>query len=189
MKSKNLNASSKRTRAAIKKSFAEMLSEKREISKVSVSELVKRAGINRGTFYSHYDDIYSVAEDFENELINEFFTDEGEEAQNFENFIDRFFDFLEKNEENYKLLCRSNDILFVVKKLVDLVTGALVKECEQNPTIVDKEGVQVEINVFVNGVVCEYVKHCRGYASATLGELRNYAVKQYERFVKDRSAK
>ena len=34
-----------------------MLSEKQEINKITVTEPVKRADINRGTFYSHYDDI------------------------------------------------------------------------------------------------------------------------------------
>lgn len=188
MKSKNLNKSSKRTKAIIKKIFAEMLSEKKEIAKISVSELVRRAGINRGTFYSHYDDIYSVAEDFENELIGEFFNDEGQETKNFDNFINRFFDFLEKNEENYKLLCRSNDILFVVKKLVDLVSTALIEECRRkNPAVAEETGAKVEISVFVNGVVCEYVKHCRGYAAASLEELKACAVKSHGAFLKEYS--
>ena len=190
MKSKNINKSSKRTRAAIKKTFAEMLSEKKEIAKISVSELVQRVGINRGTFYSHYDDIYSVAEDFENELIGEFFDDEGQEAQNFENFINRFFDFLEKNEENYKLLCRSNDVLFVVKKLVDLVSTALIAECRsRNPDITDQPTAKIEISIFVSGVVCEYVKHCRGYEAATLSQLKICTLKSYEAFLREYSLK
>ena len=62
MKVQNLNKSSQKTRKLIKSVFAEMLSEKRELGKITVSELLKRADINRGTFYSHYDDIYAVAE-------------------------------------------------------------------------------------------------------------------------------
>ena len=57
MKAKNLNNSSKKTRNLIKNTFAEMLSEKKEINKISVTELVKRADINRGTFYTHYNDM------------------------------------------------------------------------------------------------------------------------------------
>ena len=52
MKAKNLNNSSKKTRAIIKSTFAEMLSEKKEISKISVTELVKRADINRGVLFT-----------------------------------------------------------------------------------------------------------------------------------------
>lgn len=73
MKAKNLNNSSKKTRRLIRKVFAEMLSEKKEIGLLNVSELCRRAEISRGAFYSHYDDIYDVAEEYENKLIDVFF--------------------------------------------------------------------------------------------------------------------
>ncbi len=107
MKVKNVNNSSVKTRALIKSTFAAMLSEKGEIGKITVTELVKRANINRGTFYSHYDDIYGVAEDYENELIDKFF---GEtkmlNMQNIESFVDYFFDYIRRKSEKYKLICR-----------------------------------------------------------------------------------
>ena len=74
MKAGNLNRSSQKTRALIKKEFAQMLGEKKQLDRIYVSDLCKRADISRGAFYSHYDDIYSVAEDFENELIDAFLT-------------------------------------------------------------------------------------------------------------------
>ena len=74
MKVKNLNNSSKKTKNLIKDTFAVMLAEKKELSKINVSELVKRANINRSTFYAHYDDIYGVAEEYENELVDNFFS-------------------------------------------------------------------------------------------------------------------
>lgn len=72
MKVKNLNRSSAKTKRIIKSVFAEMLSEYKEISRISVSELCRRADISRSTFYSHYDDTYSIAQDYENELIDRF---------------------------------------------------------------------------------------------------------------------
>ena len=65
-----MNSSAKKTQSLIRNTFAMMISEKKELSKITVSELVKRANINRSTFYSHYDDIYGVAEEYENELID-----------------------------------------------------------------------------------------------------------------------
>ncbi len=118
MKSKNLNNSSKKTRKLIKKTFAEMLGEKKELGKISVSELCKRAEISRGAFYSHYDDIYSVAEDYENELIENFFDNAKLiKIDGSDEFIDVFFDYIRENNENYRLLCKSNDLLFAAKKL------------------------------------------------------------------------
>lgn len=50
----------KKTRNLIKKKFAELMNEKKELNKITVTELVKRAGITRSTFYTHYDDIYTT---------------------------------------------------------------------------------------------------------------------------------
>ena len=97
MKAGNLNRSSVKTRNLIRKTFAEMLSEKKEIGKISVSELTCRADINRGTFYSHYDDIYSVAEDYENELIDNFFDNATlMESSDFDKFIDAIFAYISR---------------------------------------------------------------------------------------------
>ena len=98
MKSKNLNNSSKKTKTIIRNTFAELLSEKKEINKITVTELVEKAHINRSTFYTHYDDIYSVAEDFENELVDEFFDNITLLAsQDINSFIEVFFDYIKKN--------------------------------------------------------------------------------------------
>lgn len=82
MKAQNLNNSSKKTRKTIKRIFAEMLSEKKELGKVSVSELCARAEISRGTFYAHYDDIYAVLNEIENDFIEKLNIYVGESGDN-----------------------------------------------------------------------------------------------------------
>ena len=175
MKAKNLNKSSEKTRALIKTTFAEMLSEKRELNRISVTELVARANINRGTFYSHYDDIYSVAEDYENELIDRFFDDScliG--SQDVETFIDSFFDYIKKNDENYKLLCRSNDFLFAAKKLTSIASNKFLEICYNDKKTVPNENIELDINVIIDGLLCEYVKYCRGFTANTPDKLYKY---------------
>ena len=105
MKVKNLNRSSAKTKRIIKSVFAEMLSEYKEISRISVSELCRRADISRSTFYSHYDDTYSIAQDYENELIDRFFSNTKLlEAESAEKFAEIFFQYISESDENYKLL-------------------------------------------------------------------------------------
>lgn len=128
MKAKNLNNSSKKTRRLIKKVFAQMLAEGKELGKISVVELCKRADISRGAFYSHYDDIYSVAEDYENEMIDTFFDNARLlESQDIMHFIDAIFEFIRQNNENYRLLCKSNEFLFAAKKLASIGSGKLLE--------------------------------------------------------------
>ncbi len=189
MKAQNLNNSSRKTRRLIKKVFAEMLSEKRELGKIAVSELCQRADISRGTFYSHYDDIYGVAEDYENEMIETFFNAAKLcESQSIMELIDSIFEFIRQNNESYRLLCRSNDILFAVKKLSALATEKLVELCHADPRIRDKRFLSLSLQVFLEGILCAYVKSCRGYSDVTLDDLYAYTKYWVENFIATRAS-
>lgn len=183
MKAQNLNNSSRKTRNLIKKIFAEMLFEKRELGKISVSELCKRADISRGAFYSHYDDIYGVAEDYENEIIDAFFDNARLlESQDIGQFIDSIFEFIRQNNENYRLLCRSNDFLFAAKKLTAIASGKLLELCLGDSRIQNRTHIELDLQIFLEGLLCEYVKYCRGYSDKTLDDLyayTNYWVAQF----------
>lgn len=186
MKSKELNNSSKKTKRLIKKIFAQMLAEKKELNLISVSELCSRAEISRGAFYSHYNDIYGVAEDYENELIDFFFDSTSFlNLKNIEQFIDMVFDYFKKNNENYVLLCNSNDFLYATKKLNAIVCDKLLELCNANPFIKNKDELELEINVFIDGLFCEYVKLCRNYSGFTLDDLEKYT-KNWFKLFKDR---
>ena len=190
MKVKNLNNSSEKTRKLIKKTFIAMLEEKREINKISVSELAERAEISRATFYSHFDDIYGVVEEFENELIDEFFTNAKLLAtDSYEKFFDALFSFMKKNNENYKMVCRTDEFLFSARKLSSLAVNKFLELCNNAPNIKNREFLETEISVFVEGLICEYIKYCRGLTSVTPEELSLFARKWYEKFMKERCGK
>ena len=184
MKAQNMNRSSIKTRKLIRKTFAEMLSEKKEISKISVSELAERADINRGTFYSHYDDIYAVAEDYENDLIERFFDNKTlVSANDLPKFLESFFEYIKANEREYMLLCRSDDILFVAKRLLMLATSKCLELCLNDKRLIDKKHLSTEINVFVSGLTAEWIKYCRGQSSVSAEELHDYAVEWSKLFI------
>ena len=189
MKVQNLNNSSKKTKRLIKKVFAEMLSEKKELSRISVSELCKRADISRGTFYSHYDDIYGVAEDYENEMIDTFFDNARMlGSQDIMHFIDAIFEFIRQNNDNYRLLCKSNDFLFAAKKLTTLASGKLFELCCKDSRITDRTLLELDLQIFLEGLLCEYVKYCRGYSAADLDDLYVYTKYWVKNFLTLRSA-
>lgn len=187
MKAKNLNKSSRKTNRLIKNVFAEMLSEYKEISRISVSELCARADISRGTFYSHYDDIYGVAEDYENELIDHFFDNAKLlTPTNVEQFIDIFFQYIRENDENYKLLCRSNEFIFTAKKLTTIATNKFLELCHHNALVKNKEYIDLDIAVFIDGILCEYVKYCRGLSAVKLDDLYAFTKQWLKDFAKRR---
>lgn len=59
------------TKMLIRRAFTGLLSIK-PIQSISIKELCEQAGINRGTFYTHYQDIYDLLADVENEMKQDF---------------------------------------------------------------------------------------------------------------------
>lgn len=188
MKAKNLNNSSKKTRRLIKKTFAEMLSEKKTLSSISVSELCSRSELSRGTFYSHYDDIYGVAEEYENELIDAFF-DKARmvNSHNIMQFVDSIIEYVRQNDENYRLLCKSNEFIFAAKKLTSVVSTKLIELCMEDDNIKKREYPETDIIVFIEGLFCEYTRLCRGYSKKTLDDLCEYTKFWVKNFISTRS--
>ncbi len=185
MKAKNQNNSSRKTTKLIKKIFAEMLSEKKDLGKITVSELCQRGDISRGAFYSHYDDIYCVAEEYENELIDTFFDNVRlVNTYNIMSFIDTIFEYIRQNDENYHLLCKSNDIIFAAKKLTAIASGKLLELCMNDKRITNHDFVDVEIEIFLEGLFCEYIRYCRGYSYRNLDDLYSYTKFWVENFIK-----
>ena len=71
MNTKN-NQRSLETRGRIKKALLDTL-ERKDILDITVSEVCQTAGINRSTFYSHYDGIGEITEELEMEIAANLF--------------------------------------------------------------------------------------------------------------------
>ncbi len=59
-----------KTKASIKNAFM-LLMVKKQLNKISVSDVAAKAQINRSTFYLHYSDVPAVLTDIENEIAEE----------------------------------------------------------------------------------------------------------------------
>ena len=124
MKVQGANSSSRKTRRYIKTAFAELINEKKELNKITVTELVKRADITRSTFYTHYDSIYEVASDYQLETIDLLINDDKvlNSKDDILNYFDEIINCLKQNEHIYKLLLSSNDslnFLIVLRKMAN----------------------------------------------------------------------
>lgn len=65
-KSDHRNAA--RSRRMIKQAFGELLHEK-DMHKITVTDIVERANISRGTFYAHYLDVYDLYNAIQNNIM------------------------------------------------------------------------------------------------------------------------
>lgn len=186
MKVKVMNNSSRKTRKLIRSTFAEMLSEKGTIDKITVTELVKRANINRGTFYTHYDDVYSVAEDFETEILEQFDAASADIAD-LDAFVESFFGFIKENEPYYKMLCKSNEFIFAANKLVVTASNRMCELCKTVFGDVDPD-LEITLNIFVAGLTYEYVRYCRGLSDNDAERLYAYTKLWYKSFIAHESS-
>mgnify|MGYP000342657404 FL=1 len=162
-----------------------MLSEKKELCRISVSELAARAGINRSTFYSHYDDVYAVAEDYENELIAQLSNKTAElgDLRQAEQFVDSFFGFIKVNDENYKLICKSDDSLYAANKLAESAEKRVLSYAFEKLVISDPKTFEIETDIVIQGLTWEYIKYCRGLTKISLDDIYEVAKKWCAEFI------
>ena len=59
------------TKILLRRAFTDLLRQK-PIQSISVKELCEAAGINRGTFYAHYTDVYDLRRQMEEEMLADF---------------------------------------------------------------------------------------------------------------------
>ncbi|UKI49656.1 MAG: TetR/AcrR family transcriptional regulator [Clostridium sp.] len=90
-----------RSKKLIREAFAKILEEKKDINKISVKEIVERADISKSTFYCHYQDIYAVIEEFEDEIFLHFL----------ENTMDEF-----SKRNNNEFMPYINKVLLTLKE-------------------------------------------------------------------------
>lgn len=70
MKQRKEDCRSLKTKKNIRTAVAEFM-RKKEVSRITVSEVAARAGVSRGTFYLHFDSIAGVVEQIEQGIIDD----------------------------------------------------------------------------------------------------------------------
>lgn len=126
-KSSHKNAA--RSRHLIKQAFAELLNEK-DMSKITVTDIVERANISRGTFYAHYLDVYDLYAAIQSNIVEAI--DETIDSFGMENIIldpteviSESVQFLEKNKNYYKLFLTSSHGEKLIRRIISLAEEKL----------------------------------------------------------------
>jgi AcrR family transcriptional regulator len=187
MKVKNLNHSSEKTKKLIKNTFAELVNEYQELNKVTVSELVKRADINRGTFYNHYDSIYDVAEEFESDLIKVLFEDSKNlhSIDDFFKYLDYIKEYLKNNEDTYKLLVSSKEPFIFLDRLSSLITNKLHEALSSNSKLAKSKTLKFNIDFFTFGVISQVLEYFKETSEYSLDEICEYSKELFKKCFSD----
>ena len=120
------------TKEDIKEALIQLLSEEK-FENISISKLCKRAGINRGTFYLHYEDKYQMIDSLKSDILSQlysFFEEEGEYSKRF--MIAKFY-VLRANERLINALTRSHYIDFR-GAIREFITSIILSEKQEAAT-------------------------------------------------------
>lgn len=180
MKVKHLNSSSIKTRDAIKKAFAEVLQEKRELRLVTVQEIVKKAEITRSSFYNHYDNIYDVAREFQDEMLNVLINNDIKitSLDDVYSYIDEITKFLREHEEIYSMILASDDTFLFMDKLNKLINEKLLGLLKYY-NINDKE---LKVTFFTDGTINLVTRYFKKELPYNLEDISTFIKKEIKNF-------
>ena len=117
------------TNLKIRSAFSDLLNEK-GINNLTVSDITRKANINRGTFYLHYIDKYDLLEQLENEVLEStkaiFFKYNKENDNDLISFqsVLESLEYVKSNFNLVKGLIEGGDIKFV-DKFKDIIRQTL----------------------------------------------------------------
>ena len=146
---KSTHKNAVRSRQMIKKAFAEMLNEK-DISKITVTDIVEKAGISRGTFYAHYMDVYDLYNAIQSnmmEAVKETIEQVGAKTilLNPTEVLSQAFHFLDEKKFYYKLFITSSRSDALVKRIISYIGDALSSTIDGSFSETERK----EINLFL----------------------------------------
>lgn len=132
MKNASTDHRTRVTKLLIRQAFIKLLSQK-PIQNISIKELCKEAEINRGTFYTHYNDIYDMLNQIEDELQEDF-----EKALEPLNHMDgkaftseikttQVFQYIKESPELYPLTLGDYGDKFFMLKLINIGREKFIK--------------------------------------------------------------
>ena len=164
-----------RSRKLIRQAFYELLKEK-SFEKITVTDIVKRADINRSTFYAHYPDVMGVVEEVQEEILSytQNFMDNVDFKDFYENpkpYLQSIVKLVEENNELYRLLMTSAITSKQMDQLKYITIERTLKTMEMQAQFKSKFEMEFVTRFFMGGIVDVYTQWLHGVVDCSLEEL------------------
>lgn len=167
--------SAARSRKMIRQAFFEILKEK-SFEKITVTDIVKRADVNRSTFYAHYPDVMGVVEEIQEEILE--YTQNFMDNINFKDFYENPKPYLQsivklvaENNELYRLLMTSAMASKQLDKLKYIIIERTLETLEGTNRFESRFELEFATRFFMGGVVDVYTQWLNGVIDCSLEDL------------------
>lgn len=163
-----------RSRNLIRQAFLELLQEK-PLEKITVVDITTRADLSRNTFYTHYQDIYAILEEYQNTMLAELDSALTEATaqhtpEDTLHLLLKIVQHLEENQATYRTLMRTS------------YTGAFVRQLKQrlpqhvshvlgSGEVSDSAGLQILLSTLSSGFVDLVVAYLENKTDLSLSEI------------------
>ena len=149
MEKKKPNRNALRSKQMIRKAYMELLEEK-PYEKITATDIIQRADINRSTFYAHYPDARGILDEIMGEITQMFqlllaSIDFGKFFEDPTPMLQLVIAFLQKNLGLYKMLLRSR----MAVEQAEQLKKVLIQQALEAPNLLipDRNSPQAQIRV------------------------------------------
>ena len=164
-----------RSRKLIRQAFYECLKEK-NFEKITVTDIVKKADVNRSTFYAHYPDVMGVVEEIQEEILE--YTQKFMEGKEFgtlfedpKPYLNGLVKLVAENNELYRLLMTSAMATKQLTELKYVIIDRIVKNLNVSLDYMDADELEFSVRFFMGGIVDVYTQWLYGAIDCSLDDI------------------
>lgn len=142
-----------RSKRIIKNALLELL-EKKNPHEIKIIELTNLADINRGTFYAHYNNIFDVISEIENDMLDDFFHPLEATIASYEDsllILKKLLEFIYENKKKYQQDCKRNIFPLLTQKCKARVYQILLGKSTDKYSPEFELVNRIKISYFVSG--------------------------------------
>ncbi len=163
-----------KTKGSIQRAYLELMMEKKN-GKITISEVARRANIDRKTFYLHYDSTEDIIREFCRDKVEELLGHLGLEHFPEQAFhVERLFEILNQMiEENIVLLqfvSENREYNYFFDELKAPLVSIIVRGCRKYLNYSDDE-LKIYAEFYVSGILNSYIRWIREGIPLSIEEL------------------
>lgn len=144
----------KYTKKIIKDTLIDLLN-KKDINKITVSEICKIADINRATFYRYYLDVYDLLEQIKQEFVTELKEAAKKDTQNdnIYTFLKDLLEVLVNNKELGKVLFNTKNSTYFLNDILELAYEKCKNRWKKDLPNIKEEDIEYATIFIFNGTL------------------------------------
>lgn len=174
MEVKKQNRNAIRSRQMIRQAYLALLEEK-PYEKITATDVILRADINRSTFYAHYPDVRGILDEITGEILQMFRTmlSNIDFSTFFEDpmpILREVIVFLQRNQSMYQMLLRSS----MATEQLEQLKKVLISQVMNSPNLPvrdrDSVGTAIRVRMLLGGLIDTYRQWLEGEFTCTFEE-------------------